>query len=266
MSHNLASGVISAAVLPFDDSGAIDWKTLERYIIQVAAGDPRAIAMNMAVSEVSSLEVAEQLEVLRRCKATLAGGCTLLSGLNVTHTGAAVDHARRLIDAGAEGLVVFPPVPAFLSAPSVAMIVDYHAAVAEAVGVPLHRLPDQLLQLSEGHDQRAVADPRHRLDQGCVVQRRADARQRQGSQRREAQDRRADRKRHLHPRSHADGVRRRADRLRGNRHRRARAHARLRDRRARSPKPTRSGVSSRRSRASAGASRSATIASAPNTR
>jgi len=139
MSHNLASGIISAAVLPFDDSGAIDWKTLERYIIQVAAGDPRAIAMNMAVSEVSSLEVPEQLEVLRRCKATLAGGCTLLSGLNVTHTAAAVDHARRLIDAGAEGLVVFPPVPAFLSAPSVSMIVDYHAAVAVAVavGVPL---------------------------------------------------------------------------------------------------------------------------------
>ena len=137
MSHNLASGIISAAVLPFDDSGAIDWKTLERYIIQVAAGDPRAIAMNMAVSEVSSLEVPEQLEVLRRCKATLAGACTLLSGLNVTHTGAAVDHAKRLIDAGAEGLVIFPPVPAFLSAPSVAMIVDYHAAVAEAVQVPL---------------------------------------------------------------------------------------------------------------------------------
>jgi 4-hydroxy-tetrahydrodipicolinate synthase len=137
MSHNLASGIISAAVLPFDDSGAIDWKTLERYIIQVAAGDPRAIAMNMAVSEVSSLETAEQLEVLRRCKATLSGACTLLSGLNVTHTGAAVDHARRLIDAGAEGLVIFPPVPAFLSAPSVAMIVDYHAAVVEAADVPL---------------------------------------------------------------------------------------------------------------------------------
>jgi 4-hydroxy-tetrahydrodipicolinate synthase len=137
MSHNLSSGIISAAVLPFEDTGAIDWKTLERYIIQVAAGDPRAIAMNMAVSEVSSLEVPEQLDVIRRCKATLAGGCTLLSGLNVTHTAAAVEHARRLVDAGAEGLVIFPPVPAFLSAPSLSMIVDYHSAVAEAVTVPL---------------------------------------------------------------------------------------------------------------------------------
>jgi 4-hydroxy-tetrahydrodipicolinate synthase len=137
MSQDLSSGIISAAVLPFEDNGAIDWRSLDHYIVQVSAGQPRAIAMNMAVSEVSSLEVAEQLEVIKRCRATLAGGCVLLSGLNVTHTAAAVEHAKRLVDAGAEGLVIFPPVPAFLSAPTVSMIVDYHSAVAEAVQVPL---------------------------------------------------------------------------------------------------------------------------------
>jgi 4-hydroxy-tetrahydrodipicolinate synthase len=93
--------------------------------------------MNMAVSEVSSLEIPEQVDVIRRVKAALAGSCTLLSGVNVTHTAAAVEHAKRLVDAGAEGLVIFPPVPAFLSAPTVQMIVDYHAAVADAVDVPM---------------------------------------------------------------------------------------------------------------------------------
>lgn len=137
MTHKLASGIIAAAVLPFEENGAIDWKTLDRYIGEVAAGEPAAIAMNMAVSEVSSLEPQEQLEVIKRCKAALAGGCTLLSGLNVTHTGAARDHARRLVDAGAEGIVVFPPVPAFLGPVTVAMIDEYHRAVADAVSVPL---------------------------------------------------------------------------------------------------------------------------------
>lgn len=136
MSH-LASGIIVAAVQPFEDNGAIDWKTTARYVAQVAEGKPRAIAMNMAVAEVSSLEADEQLEVIRRCKATLAGTCTLLSGLSVTHTKAARDLARRLVDAGAEGLVIFPPVPAFLSQPTIAMIEDYHGAVAEVVDVPL---------------------------------------------------------------------------------------------------------------------------------
>ena len=136
MSH-LASGIIVAAVQPFAEDGSIDWETTARYVAQVAEGRPRAVAMNMAVAEVSSLEVDEQLDVIRRCKATLAGSCTLLSGLSVTNTAAARNLARRMVDAGAEGLVVFPPVPAFLSQPTVSMIEDYHNAVAEVVDVPL---------------------------------------------------------------------------------------------------------------------------------
>ena len=137
MAVHLAEGVIAAAVQPFDTSGGIDWNTTARYIAQLAQAHPTAIAMNMAVSEVSSLEPAEQLDVMRRCKATLAGGCTLLSGLSVTNTRAAQDFSRRLVDAGAEGLVIFPPMPAFMGGVSIAMIEDYHGAVADSVDVPL---------------------------------------------------------------------------------------------------------------------------------
>jgi 4-hydroxy-tetrahydrodipicolinate synthase len=137
IAHQLASGVIAAAILPFEDGGAIDWKTFATYLAGVAAGAPRAIALNMAVSEVSSLSEAEQLEVIRRARAILAGQCTLLSGLNVTNTAAALELARKLVEAGADGIVVFPPLPAFLSSPSIEMIVDYHAAIADAVAVPL---------------------------------------------------------------------------------------------------------------------------------
>ena len=137
MAHALASGIIAAAILPFEESGAIDWTTLERYIGQVSAGNPRAIAMNMAVSEVSSLEVSEQIEVIRRCKIAIAGRTPLLSGLNVTNTAAGIELAKRLADAGADGLVIFPPVPAFLGTPTVAMVADYHRAIAEAVRLPL---------------------------------------------------------------------------------------------------------------------------------
>jgi 4-hydroxy-tetrahydrodipicolinate synthase len=137
VAHTLSSGIIVAAILPFEENGAIDWKTLDRYIRDVAAGGPRAIAMNMAVSEVSSLEVSEQLDVLRRCKAAIGGQTILLSGLSVTNTAAGGELAKKLIDAGAEGLVIFPPVPAFLGTPTVQMIVDYHQAIADAVQVPL---------------------------------------------------------------------------------------------------------------------------------
>jgi 4-hydroxy-tetrahydrodipicolinate synthase len=137
MPHPLSSGVIAAAVLPYEENGAIDWPTLDRYIRQVAAGGPKAIAMNMAVSEVSCLDVPDQLEVIRRCKASIGGRCLLLSGVNATHTAAAVKLAGQLIEAGAEGLVLFPLLPAFIGAVSVDMVVDYHRAIAEVSTVPL---------------------------------------------------------------------------------------------------------------------------------
>src|SRR5262245_4421467 len=139
MTDHLASGIIVAAILPFTETDAIDWPTYDRYIAQVADGRPRAIAINMAVAEVSSLTEEEQLEIIRRTKAVLGGRCTLLSGVNVTNTAAAKSLSARMVDAGAEGIVIFPPVPAFLGAPPpISMIVDYHAAIAEAVPqVPL---------------------------------------------------------------------------------------------------------------------------------
>jgi 4-hydroxy-tetrahydrodipicolinate synthase len=137
MSTPLSAGVIAATVQPFHDDGAIDWDTTARYIAQVAQARPAAIAVNMAVGEVSSLDEAEQLENVRRCKATIAGGCPLLAGLSVTNTRAARELSRKLVDAGAEGIVVFPPMPAFMGGVTIPMIEDYHGAVAESARVPI---------------------------------------------------------------------------------------------------------------------------------
>src|SRR6478736_3477667 len=137
MTAQLSTGVIAATVQPFAEDGAIDWETTQRYIAQVARARPAAIAVNMAVGEVSSLDENEQLENVRRSKATVAGACPLLAGLSVTNTRAARELSRKLVDAGAEGIVVFPPVPAFLGGVSIAMIEDYHGAVADSVDVPL---------------------------------------------------------------------------------------------------------------------------------
>jgi 4-hydroxy-tetrahydrodipicolinate synthase len=138
MASKFQSGVIPAPVTPFTEHAAIDWRMLERYVGQLASSGISALAMNMAAEEATALEHAEQLEILRRTKAVLAAAVPLVSGLIALHTAGAVDHARRLVDAGAEALVVFPPLPTFLSKPLPApIVVDYHAAVAEAVDVPL---------------------------------------------------------------------------------------------------------------------------------
>ena len=137
MTPQLSAGIIAAPVQPFHDDGAIDWDTTQRYLAQIAQARPTAIAVNMAIGEVSSLDEAEQLENVRRSKTTIANACPLLAGLSVTNTRAATNLARKLVDAGAEGIVVFPPMPAFLGGVTIAMIEDYHGTVARSAGVPI---------------------------------------------------------------------------------------------------------------------------------
>lgn len=138
MTKPFQSGVIPAPITPFTETGAIDWATLEAYVARLAGTGISALAMNMAAAEATSLDHAEQLEILRRTRPILAGAVPLVSGLLAPSTASAVDHGRRLVDAGAEALVVFPPLPTFISKPlPVSMVIDYHAAVADAVGVPL---------------------------------------------------------------------------------------------------------------------------------
>ena len=137
MTHAFASGIISAAVLPFETSGAIDWATLDRYLPQVAAGGAKAIAMNMDASEGASLSLEEQIEVVIRSKKALGSSCPLISGVISTYTQGAVDHARRLVDAGADGLAIFAPLPVFMGPLPLSMVVDYHQAIADAVDVPI---------------------------------------------------------------------------------------------------------------------------------
>ena len=117
MTHALQSGVIPAPIMPFQENGAIDWTTLDRYVAQMAGSGISALALNMAAAEATAMSHAEQVETLQRSRKVLAGQVPLVSGLIAGHTAGAVDHARRLVDAGAEGLVVFPPLPTFMSKP-----------------------------------------------------------------------------------------------------------------------------------------------------
>lgn len=138
MPHNLSRGVIAAPVTPFKEDATIDWSVLQRYLASIAAGGAHGIAVNMAAAEGGSLSRDEQIRVVQSAREAVAGACPILSGLIASHTADAVSHAKRLVDAGAEAVVVFPPLPTFLSKPlPVAIVADYHASVADGLGVPV---------------------------------------------------------------------------------------------------------------------------------
>lgn len=138
MNPLLLSGIVAAPMLPMTDDFEISWRELERYIDWIAGQRPTAIAMNMDASEGPSLTRAEQLEVIRVCRAAIGGRVPLLSGLIAGSTADACAWGRELRAAGAEGFAIFPPFPTFLGNPVPAeMIWRYHKAIAEAVERPI---------------------------------------------------------------------------------------------------------------------------------
>jgi 4-hydroxy-tetrahydrodipicolinate synthase len=138
MAFDLTQGVIAAPVTPFNPDESVDWVTLDRYMAEIAAGGPQGIAMNMAASEGGSLTIDEQLDVIRRTKKAAAGACAVLSGVVAASTTKAAELGKRLVDAGADALVIFPPLPTFISKPlPVEVVVDFHKAIADASGVPI---------------------------------------------------------------------------------------------------------------------------------
>lgn len=138
MAFDLSRGVIAAPVTPFNPDESVDWSTLDRYMADIAAGGPVGIAMNMAASEGGSLTIDEQLEVIRRTRTAVAGSCAVISGVVAASTTKAAELGKRLVDAGADALVVFPPLPTFISKPlPVDVVVDFHKAIADAASVPV---------------------------------------------------------------------------------------------------------------------------------
>ena len=137
MTEAYRSGIIPAPVSPFDTDRAVDWKTFEAYIGEIAESGVGAIAINMAAAEVTSLEPEEQYEAIRRA-VRVAPGVRIVSGLVATHTQGAINHGQRLLDAGAQAVVIFPPLPTFSSKPiSPDVIAAHHAAIAERLGCPI---------------------------------------------------------------------------------------------------------------------------------
>lgn len=136
MENFVFEGIVAAPFLPMNEDESIDWKSLQSYYRWIAAQRPTAIAINMDASEGSSLTREEQLEVLRAALEAVDGACPVLSGVMASFTADAVRWGNELKRAGAQGLVVFPPLPVFLGNPLPAeMVVRHHAAIG-GIGLP----------------------------------------------------------------------------------------------------------------------------------
>jgi 4-hydroxy-tetrahydrodipicolinate synthase len=133
--HTLPPGLIPATVVPMTAGGDVDWAQLGRYLREVAAAGPAALAVTADTGEVLHLTPAEQYRVVALAKAET--GLPIVAGLPAAGDGrpsdavaTAVAHARALAAAGADALLVFP------DGAGGDAVVAYHRAVGDA-GLPL---------------------------------------------------------------------------------------------------------------------------------
>lgn len=130
-------GIIPAIVTPMTNEGALDLPALRRYAGWLAGQGPVALAVNVDTGEGPHLTPDEKRQTLETVAEAVAGKCKVVGGVAGPSTAQGVANARAARDAGADALLVFP-ISAFLGQPlNPEVPYRYHAAIAEAVDLPL---------------------------------------------------------------------------------------------------------------------------------
>ena len=130
-------GIIPAIVTPMTQDGALDLPTLRQYIQWLVDQGSVALAVNVDTGEGPHLTADEKKQILETVAETVNGKCKVVGGVAGPSTAQGVANAKAAQDAGADALLIFP-IPAFLGQPlNPEVPYRYHAAIAEAVDVPL---------------------------------------------------------------------------------------------------------------------------------
>lgn len=130
-------GIIPAIVTPMTSMGEVDLPALRRYVQWLVEQGPIALAVNVDTGEGPHLTADEKRQTLETVAEAVAGKCKVVGGVAGPSTMLGVANARAAQAAGADALLVFP-IPAYLGQPlNPEVPYRYHAAIAEAVDLPL---------------------------------------------------------------------------------------------------------------------------------
>src|SRR5258706_76434 len=130
-------GIIPAIVSPMKTSGEIDLHQMRRYVEWLVDQGPVALAVNVDTGEGPHLTIDEKRQTLEASIEAATGRTAIVAGIKGPSTAQAIANALSAKAAGADALLIFP-VPAFLGSPlNPEVPFQYHAAIAEAVDLPM---------------------------------------------------------------------------------------------------------------------------------
>ena len=130
-------GIIPAVIVPMRDDESIDLAAYEGYVRWLVGLGIVGLAVNVDTGEGPYLTPDERRAVIETTRRVAPSTVSIVAGVGGPATRTAVDNARAAAAAGADALLVFPT-PAFLNDPlDPHVLVDHHAALAQATGLPL---------------------------------------------------------------------------------------------------------------------------------
>jgi 4-hydroxy-tetrahydrodipicolinate synthase len=127
-------GIIPAVTTPFDERGEIRTKALKRNVASMVEAGVHGFVATGTMGESASLTVAERELVTRSVVEAAAGRVPVLGGIAAATSRLACEYAIVAREAGADALMVLPPLNYNGDLHEIAGFFD---AVAEASGLPL---------------------------------------------------------------------------------------------------------------------------------
>lgn len=127
-------GIIPAITTPFGASGAIDVDALERNLAALLDAGVHGFVATGTMGEAGSLSVAERRIVVETTARVAAGRVPVIAGVSAGTAGAASAFAIDAAEAGADALMLLPPLGYRGDARE---LVAFYRAVGAATGLPL---------------------------------------------------------------------------------------------------------------------------------
>ena len=126
--------MLTAMVTPFKENGEIDWAGIETLADHLVKTGHDGIAVNGTTGEAPTTKSSEKIEIIKVVKKVVGPKIHILSGAGDNETDYSVNQAKRVAEAGADGLLVVTP---YYNKPPQAGIEAHFKAVADATDLPM---------------------------------------------------------------------------------------------------------------------------------
>ena len=136
----MIQGSIVALVTPMEDSGAVDWVSLQKLVeFHIEQGSDALVAVG-TTGESATLDEDEHCDVIKAAVEYAQGRIPVIAGTGSNSTSEAITLTRRAKEVGADACLIVTP---YYNKPTQEGLYLHHKAISEAVDIPqiLYNVP-----------------------------------------------------------------------------------------------------------------------------